>query len=723
MSLPLPPKVRCILTPTPLSPTLALTLSNGNQTSIVTSAIENLTPTYMAKPQSSTMPTVFKHVALHPSQPLVAYFAEEHQTTSNQALVSRRFVVQHTVSRQIIDSISLADIAYLVYRETDSTKVPAAVQSLGQVVSLSFYDGHTLYWSGMSVPTDEALREPKRWSCLMIQTTNRVILWNTKSGPSSHSILYPSRKMSHFKRLLGVLHESTLGGNGAVPSSNVLPLTDTTVLVGCNDGSLKSYDWSTKTVVKSIKGLGGSDFIINLQNANKYDTVHSQEKKRRILTLTKKGVCYLIELTIKGKSIDIEPPLARFTGGLSEVPAESQMQHVPLSYDGHRDLIFWLTTPPKTKNTLSMLVWNLKALQADLLQQVGSKNIFKPEPTLTIQIPSYATENASGTTNTTVFPILHGSFGEDTIVLATGSYTTGDFHIFAASGNSANTTTPSQVTGTSVTSMALGPLIQAGGLLDFTPSAHIYGIRQAPLLSVSENSLLLVTNLGLVFLELPINATSTVDSCHIHLGAGLGSLGKSILSAQDSSIIYGSLDVLKANPVGRMEAKNTIVVYESPVAQHLPPECQKSLFRLAPRFLTSPSGAYLAVIWPAEFRYEILHVPSLLHKVGSRAGKTPPRNPLVTSGIEAAGFAWLGDDDLYAVLTDKDRMNQSMEYMMSPAAWKRAFGTYVRNVACSYHQMTLDSCNMRFELFQTMNRAVVSNFEVRQKMWPTLLLP
>ena len=671
MSLPLPPKVRCILTPTPLSASLTLNIPGGTPSGIVSTATQNLTPTLIPKQTLGSLPTVFKHVALHPSQPLVAYFIEEQQTTSNQSLVSRRFVVQHTVTRQILDSISLADIAYLVYRETDSSKIPAAVQSLGQILSLAYYDANTLHWSGMSVPdpAEETTRESKRWQTLIIQTTNRLILWNVKQGPSSHSILYPSRKMSHFKRLLGVLHESTLGGNGAIPSSNILPLTDTTVLVGCSDGSLKSYDWASKTVVKSIKGLGSNDWICQLLPANCYNVSHSDDKKRRILTLTKKGVCYLIELTISGKSVDIEPPLARFSGGISELSNESNVQHVPLTYDAHRDLIFWLAAPPKTKNTTTMLIWNLRVLQTDLLQQVGGRNIFKPDPTMTIQIPNYACENTATGTNTTVFPILHASFGEDTIVLGTGSYNSGEFHVFAAAGSSG-----SQVIGTSVMSMALGPLIQASGLLDFTPSAHIYGIRQAPLLSVSENSLLLVTSMGLVFLELPANATPTIDSCHVHFGAGLGSLGKSVLSVQDSFIVYGSLDVLKANPVGRMEAKNPTIVYESPPASHLPPEFQKSPFRLAPRFLSSPSGLYLTIIWPAEFRYEILHIPSLLQKVGTRGGKIPSRNPVVASGVEASGFAWVGDGDVYAIIRDKDRMDQSMEYMMSPLAWKRATG-------------------------------------------------
>ena len=201
MSLPLPPKVRCLLTPTPLCSSLTLTLTNGTPGNIVSTVSQNLTPTAIPKQTSgSATPTVFKHVALHPCQPLVAYFCEEHQTTSNQALVSRRFLVQHTVTRQILDSISLADIAYLVYRETDSTKIPAAVQSLGQIVSLAFYDANTLFYSGMSVPEPDDEREPKRWQTLIIQTTNRLILWNIKQGPGSHSVLYPSRKMSQFKR-------------------------------------------------------------------------------------------------------------------------------------------------------------------------------------------------------------------------------------------------------------------------------------------------------------------------------------------------------------------------------------------------------------------------------------------------------------------------------------------------------------------------------------------
>jgi hypothetical protein len=605
---------------------------------------------------------------------MVAYFMEESQTTSNQALVSRRFVVQHTVTRHIMDSISLADIAYIVYRETDSGKIPAAVQSLGQIVSLAFYDVNTLYWSGMSVADaeEEASKEPRRWQTVVIQTSNRVLLWNIRRGPGSHSVLYPSRKMSHFKRLLGVLHESTLGGNGAIPSSNLLPLTETTVLVGCSDGSLKSYDWSTKTVVKSIKGLGSNDWIVKLLPANKYSVVHSGEKKRRILTLTKKGVCYLIELTISGTSVDIEPPLARFSGGLSEVQPESHMQHCPLTFDAHRDLVFWLATPPKTKNT-SMLVWDLKALQTDLLKQIGGRSLFKPDPTVTIQVPSYATESTANSSNTTVFPILHAAFAEDTIVLASASYTSGDFHIIASVGGT--NTAVNQVIGTSVTSMALGPLIQAGGGLDFTPLAHITGIQQAPLLAASENSLMLVSSLGLVFLELPATATTaTADSCHVHFGAGLGSLGKAVLSVQDSSIIYGSLDVLKANPVGRMVAKNPVVLHESPAPMHLPPEFHKKPFRLAPRFLTSPSGMYLAIIWPSEFRYEILHISSLLQKVGTRSSKSAPRNPVVASGTGMGGFAWLGDDDSYAVIRDKNRMAQAVEYMMTPLAWQKAAG-------------------------------------------------
>ena len=664
----LPPQVRGLLTPTPLAASLALGI-NGSASSVVASATQNLTPTAM--PKRSNVPTVQNHVCVHCSKPLVVYILEDPTSHSAQAHVSRRLVVQNTVTREIVDSLSLADLSYLIYRETDINKIPQAVQSLGSIQSLSFYDPSTLHWSGMAVSSTGDASTRSRWETVVIQTNTRILFWNIRQGPNSHSVLYPSRKSSLFKRLGAIIHETALGGNGAVPSSNLLPLSSTTVLIGCSDGSLKSYDWHQKAVLKSIKGLGKGDWIVRLLPANRYSVNEGDSNKRRILTVTKKGICYLIELEISRDGLEIKPPLARFVGGMAEVPADSPVQHSTISYDAHRDLILWLSLAPKSKQ-ISMLIWNLKTLQADLVQQVGSKNLFKPDPTLTIHLPSFVVEYSSGQALTTVFPVIHAAFAEDTVILGVVSMNTGHLHLIG--GNFHPTNASSQVVGTPLVSVDIASLIQDDGSLDFAPSVKTTSILQSPLSAGSSHSLLVCTNIGIVLLELPLSTKLLPAARHVHFGAGLGSLGKSILYVQDSSIVYGSLDVLVANPTGRMEAKNPVVVYESPLPLHLPPAIHKRPFRPAALFMPSPSGLFVSLFWPLEFRYEILHTSSLMQKVGQRSGQVTQRSPVVASGDGVVDFAWVGDDDVYAILKAVDIVAQATAFMVTPAALEQASG-------------------------------------------------
>ena len=664
----LPPQVRAVLTPMPLAATLALAI-NGSQNSVVATATQNLTPTIM--PKRNNIHTVQSHICMHCSKPLVVYLLEDPTSQSAQAHVSRRLVVQNTVTREVVDSLSLADLSYLIYRETDINKIPQAVQSLGVIQSLDFYDPSTLHWSGMAVASTADGSARSRWQTVVIQTSSRILFWNIRQGPNSHSVLHPSRKSSIFKRLGAIIHESALGGNGAVPSSNLLPLSPSTVLIGCSDGSLKSYDWHQKAVLKSIKGLGKGDWIVRLLPANRYTVNEGDSKKRRILTVTKKGICYLIELEISRDSLEIKPPLARFVGGLAEVPSDSPMQQSTITYDAHRDLILWLSLAPKSKQ-ISVLVWNLKTLEADLVHQVGSKNLFKPDPTLTVHLPSFIIEYSSGVALTTVFPIIHSAFAEDTVILGVVSLNTAALHLIGA--NFHPTSATSQAVGTPVFSADVAALIQHDGSLDFTPTVKMKSIMQSPLSAGSSHSLLVCTNIGLVFLELPMTTKLLPAARHVHFGSGLGSLGKSILYMQDSSVMYGSLDVLVANPTGRMEAKNPVAVYESPLPLHLPAEIQKRPFRPAAVFIPSPSGLFVCLFWPLEFRYEILHAASLMQKVGQRAGQTVQRSSVVASGDGVVDFAWVGDDDVYVLLKATDIVAQGTAFMVTPAALEHASG-------------------------------------------------
>jgi hypothetical protein len=446
------------------------------------------------------------------------------------------------------------------------------------------------------------------------------------------------------------LHEATLGGHGALPSSNVLPLTSSFLLLGCADGSFKCYDWRRKSVVKSIKGLGKGDWIVACHAANPYSTTVASHhtpadpaapRRRRILTLTQKGMAYLIEIEIDPakRHLEIKPPLARFVGGLAELGTLPPMEHTLLSYDPHRDWVTWMQ-PATKKEPCSVCVWNLSSLRDDFVGK-DPPTLAKPEPNLTIQFPS--TDHALTLTSA----VTHTAFGADVLVCAVVT-AHGDVHVMGALLREA-VAAPLRTLATPLVAFRLPELLQYDAGWDTRPVLRVHAIQTRNLYATEW---IVATNLGLIVLDLPVGVRHGAP--HFHFGAGLGSLGKSVLSIQQSNVVYGSLDVLKANPVGPMPFRNPTVLYESPVASHMPPAYTKRLFRTAPVFLSSPSGTYLSLFWPWEFRYEILHVPTLLQKVGQRGhhgggpGNTP--SPVVAKGQVVADFAWVGDDDVYAVL-------------------------------------------------------------------------
>ena len=196
--------------------------------------------------------------------------------------------------------------------------------------------------------------------------------------------------------------------------------------------------------------------------------------------------------------------------------------------------------------------------------------------------------------------------------------------------------------------MSLLDIVQATLSLDNSPALRVHDMYAQPL--GSRPTVVLVTNVGLLVLEWP--TVPLVGARHLHFGAGLGSLGKSVLIVNHSDIIYGSLDSLKANPIGSMSSRNPVTVYETPPVLEFA-DVHKRPFRLVPLFLPSPSGNYIALWWPSEYRFEILHAASLLQKVGQRSSNISTK-PAVARGSGIVSFAWLGDEDCYAVLHAPD---------------------------------------------------------------------
>jgi hypothetical protein len=829
------PKLKRIIIPPSIPPSSISTGGGGTATGKTPSAIVDTASTLLSvqidhttaisnNTAGNTIPSSIplqRHFTVHPFKHLVAYVLNANDVPINTN-INKSIIVQDYNTKQVILSLSWIDIASIVYGETDVKKLPSAAKSLGTIISIQFYDPSILYWFRTMTsynPHQHQNTTTDRFQALSIQTDKRIIILNLRQGPLSSLIIHTTTAsivaqqqqstgsnglkstLSPYRTVLAHLHEKSIG---SIPCSNILPLTDRWVLIGCIDGSLKCYDWISCTTVKKIKGLGKGDWIVQLLSANRYnidaDILLSPSSSsstsallsptaisgggggagatgtstatniplgalssglRRILTVTKKGILYLIEIEIdlEKNVMDIQPPLGRFylgspveapapdatvpgivsagPGGSSDASTTSStsstnlmdmaidtsstnassggsviMEHCIISYDAHMDRILWVTVPSKTKqqgivntpvtasnstNVLTLSVWNLRSLQTDFLQQASlatasgnsSKNLFKPDPTLVIQFPNAANHNTN--TSTVVVLPAHPGYTSETIVCATIN-TLGDVWFYGAIALTANTTqtviaTPLVVFSlTNLVCSALPALEEQYDLHQqqnqqllqfqhFGPTAEstvgnsllrVHAGASQPLPSTGQSDMIVATSLGLLVLDLPALVMSQ-GTHHCHFGAGLGSLGKSILTVRQSTIEYAMVDALTANPIGWLEPKNPTLVYDSPVPTHLPIEYQKRPFRCPPSFISSPSGTYVCLLWSAEFRYEIVHIPTILQRVSHKLGVTGVdtaasvnRNPVVANGISVIDFAWVSDDDTYAVLYGDDAMEHSI---------------------------------------------------------------
>jgi hypothetical protein len=712
--------------------------------------------------KETTFTTVQRKLCIHPNQPLVAYVAEPASTTVTNS-IHQRIIVQNTLTRQVVWTRSWVEIAVLVLGESEPSKLGAAVQGLGAILTLEFYDPASIFWSGMQTWTTTSKANPNTlplstpissiygpWQVLVVQTTQRLLFMNLQS--TSVRLLPERVPLSITQRAPVWWHLSGDSLSGAAPSSNVVPVNESWVLVGCIDGSFKCLDWrhslvtgpesvhhtsSRPLVIKSIKGLGKGDWIVRVIPANPYRIAHevtsnnptmsssssggntsngNEPRRRRIITVTKRGMAYLIELDVTDTSLDIRPPLARFVGGLveslstgapdaqgssSSKSTSGFMEHALLSYDAHRDWVWWLTPPQAKTGYHQLFVWDLQALQTDLVQQsLGSKHMFKPDPTMTLNFFGDAV-NIPMQVPWTVWPcMVHPSFLAESLV-ATVVTQQGDVYAMASPSAASMGSTARQATAAPFWAASLNSLLPTaeGGPSTDRSTRNVQGqtgvapasanIKVHAVLAQSLGSstdLLVATNFGIVVLEWPWSGDGQ-GARHWHVGSAAGSMGKSCLSFYSpASLKYGSLDVLKSQPMGYMPVKNFVSLYESPLPAQLPEVTKRRPFRMAARMLPSPSGVYLCVMWPSECRYEILHIPTLLQRMSQRATSTggtgnmtgstgqgtsasevaqaTGRNPVVYAGQDVADVGWVGDDDVFAVLHAPDLILSTIGWVM-----------------------------------------------------------
>jgi hypothetical protein len=644
------------LTPPPVAP--GNLLHGHNQHSITSKALA----LHLAKsiPTSAPRASPFKiHlITLHPNLPLIAYVLEPEGADKKN--LPKSVIVQHIKTRAILWTKTIGELAstlfdYDVLSKTAEQRQHKLVKDLGQVQRLEFFDPSTLYWSGhgaSSGPQDVG----KRWSYLLVQLQNRLLIVNLRQ----HSISIakpapsPTDDSAVFQPILAHITQESLGNS--LISSNAVPVTQHNLIIGTTDGTLKLYDWKANVVIQSIKVLQTkNDSIVHILSTNKYGTPkYYSTSSRRFVCLTKKGAAYLMALQVtEGIVHDISPPMAKFEGGTAPASMSKQdddystMEHLFVQYCAFRDLLLW-SYPARTKAKL--LVWALGSIPEPDAKQRKKGEPIKIEPTLVLQFPYETTH--------TIFPgWFHESVPMESMTCAAVTKE-GDFQILVAPLYNSGSTFKNPFCAVTVLSVNLNQVLQRDLQLPEEKELHIK-VHSVYCPALRDSSIFYFgTNIGILLVRMVDgNTVPAPGSKHAHLSANVGSLGKAVLTVKGPEILYGSLEPAGGpsvvNPIGAMESKNNLVVYESPPPLHLPPEIHKRPVRLPPCFLASASRNFLCCFWKEEMRYEVLNVASMLERVTTRS--QTGKSPVVASGNGISSFAWVGDDDVFCLLYNPEQ--------------------------------------------------------------------
>lgn len=649
------PKLLRLITPPPIAP--GNLLQGPNLNGITRKALGLHLAKSVPTSTPRTCPFNLQCVCIHPSRPLMAYSLVPDGPDRREYPES--VVVQHAKTRAVMWSMSIGEMASMLFEyevvadRMSEQRQHKFLKEMGQIQRLDFFDPSTLYWSGHGAIGSPAELE-KRWSYLFVQFTNRIVICNLRQHSVSLATSKADAKGTPYKSLLAHITRDSLG---AGISSNAIPVSQNRMVVGTADGCLKLYDWKANVVIQSVKSIlsSKSDYIVEICSANKFRTPEEYSKaSRRLVCLTKKGSTYLVELKVTGNIVhDISPPICKFEGGSVPTSMSKQddehgsMEHIFVQYCGFRDILM-RSHPSKTKGKL--LVWDMGNISEPNAKQKKKNEPVKSDPLLVLQFPYETTH--------TIFPgWFHESLPMESLACAAVTKE-GDFHVLVSPLYNSGSTTKNAFSAFTVFSVDLNQVLQRD--LDLPEENKLQIKVQSIYCSPLRDSSVFYfgTNIGMVMVKMADgNIIPVPGSRHVHLNANTGSLGKAVFSVKGPEIIYGSLEPkagpTAVNPIGKMESKNDIVVYESPPPLHLPPEIYKRPVRFPPCFLPSPSRNYLCCFWKEEMRYEVLHVSSMLERVTSRIQSGT--SPVVASGNGVASFAWVGDNDVFCLLYNPEQ--------------------------------------------------------------------
>ena len=143
---------------------------------------------------------------------------------------------------------------------------------------------------------------------------------------------------------------------------------------------------------------------------------------------------------------------------------------------------------------------------------------------------------------------------------------------------------------------------------------------------------------------------------------GVGNNRPGVLFVENHSVFASRLGSSRSSienrqlTVEKVDISDAMVLYQLEKASYMARETRISKLIVStlpltspPRLIPSPSGRYLCLLWEGNQKYDILHAGSLLvRETGDGRGQGV--SPSCDSGDNVLSFAWVGDDDQFAVL-------------------------------------------------------------------------
>ena len=674
------PLLRGVVTPPPVMPVLPTASSASGVTS---QALQQ--SLYYSIPHSTATQSAarMKLTVLHPTMSHMAYTLDLLDSKNSP---QRQIVVQDYITGTIVYQISMGDLCALMFdldkaSSTYATKLAAGFRSIGKIERLDFHDPSTLYATGMPSGTVP-------FSHLIVQLTSKIVLLNLKRGPNSLALeaslrqqVNPNSRQPCYQPLIAQIGESALKVS---PTTIAVPLSPSLLLFGCSDGSLRTYDLIKEKLVKTMRGPSGKgEPVWHLLPTNPYNKprIHNNSNSNsnstgatdtlRVASISNKAIAHLWEFEIDSDGIPDMRSVSRMDGHFASTSSHSEAKsggslspnaiiggsmasssvllaasnnnnnnnaasgadfywdHTLVDFDAHRELFMWFV-PSGYKNSSRphVLVWDLKQSARSKKKKSTTQ---KEEPC----VISFAALDIPAVTM--VAGWLHPDFSANMFLCALVSQT-GDLFLQVVNLD---------------TDGSPGTTVKAVPWFSCSLSAMIQkevGCAAPPVMKVSKllthrrldtTSLLLSSSMGVVQVAL---GDDLVGSRHAHLPAHIfgSELGKATLSVKHSDVQWQPIDI-DANGQLITKVSETQVVYQAPRSADVP--MSKRSVRLPPRFYTSPSGKFLCLYWSDEKRYEILHIASSLNK------RSPDSYaPAVAKGTDVLDIAWVGDDDVFALL-------------------------------------------------------------------------